>query len=224
VIAQSNYGKFEPPACLPPFLPLAAAAAGRALIRRANPAFQMRKSPPSALDIYYHCATTPVTIARKMSAQSDTIGGIALTASALVSGIVILFFMSLLIAVIVVYGFSHTINENLIHPAIPRPFILLHSRGGLLHVAGLLHFSVRADPHASRSAPSPDRLVRRRARRHHARARYFHRHRHGAIRYFSLLYTNAAGFLIIPSLTSSALPFRSRWQSIGEKGPSSIAA
>lgn len=34
------------------------------------------------------------------------------------------FLMSLLIAVIVVYGFSHTINDNLFHPAIPRPFIL----------------------------------------------------------------------------------------------------
>ncbi len=38
------------------------------------------------------------------------------------------FFMSLLIAVIVVYGFSHTIDERLIHAAVPRPFILyLHA-------------------------------------------------------------------------------------------------
>ena len=34
------------------------------------------------------------------------------------------FLMSLLIVVVVVYGFSHTINRNLIHPAIQRPFIL----------------------------------------------------------------------------------------------------
>src|SRR5262245_4461081 len=34
------------------------------------------------------------------------------------------FFMSLLIAVVVVYGFSQTIDMNLIHPAIPRPFLL----------------------------------------------------------------------------------------------------
>src|SRR5438128_3506134 len=34
------------------------------------------------------------------------------------------FFMTLLIAVVVVYGFSHTIGKNLIHPAIPRPSIL----------------------------------------------------------------------------------------------------
>ena len=32
--------------------------------------------------------------------------------------------MSLLISGIVVYGFSYTINENLIHPAVPRPFLL----------------------------------------------------------------------------------------------------
>ncbi len=32
--------------------------------------------------------------------------------------------MSLLIAVTVVYGFSHTVDKNLIHPAVPRPFIL----------------------------------------------------------------------------------------------------
>ena len=34
------------------------------------------------------------------------------------------FFMSLLVPVIVVYGFSHKVDENLIHPAIPRPFVL----------------------------------------------------------------------------------------------------
>jgi len=34
------------------------------------------------------------------------------------------FAMSLLLAAIVVAGFSRTINDNLFHPAIPRPFIL----------------------------------------------------------------------------------------------------
>lgn len=34
------------------------------------------------------------------------------------------FCMSLLITVVVVYGFSHTIDKKLIHPAVPRPFIL----------------------------------------------------------------------------------------------------
>lgn len=34
------------------------------------------------------------------------------------------FCMSLLIPVVVVYGFSYTVDKNLIHPAVPRPFIL----------------------------------------------------------------------------------------------------
>ena len=34
------------------------------------------------------------------------------------------FAMSLLAAAIVVWGFSHTINDSLFHPAIPRPFLL----------------------------------------------------------------------------------------------------
>ncbi len=34
------------------------------------------------------------------------------------------FGMSLLVTAVVVYGFSHTINENLLHPVIPRPLIL----------------------------------------------------------------------------------------------------
>jgi hypothetical protein len=34
------------------------------------------------------------------------------------------FMMTLLIVMTVIYGFSHTVGENLIHPAIPRPFIL----------------------------------------------------------------------------------------------------
>ncbi|HEV7513903.1 MAG TPA: hypothetical protein VGO27_19560 [Candidatus Acidoferrum sp.] len=38
------------------------------------------------------------------------------------------FSMSLLIAAVVTYGFSHTVNENLLHPTAPRPFILyLHA-------------------------------------------------------------------------------------------------
>ena len=34
------------------------------------------------------------------------------------------FCMSLLIAAVVVYGFSHTVNDNLIHATPPRPWIL----------------------------------------------------------------------------------------------------
>lgn len=34
------------------------------------------------------------------------------------------FAMSLVIAGVVICGFSHTVNQNLIHPAVPRPFLL----------------------------------------------------------------------------------------------------
>ena len=34
------------------------------------------------------------------------------------------FAMSLLVAAIVVDGFKRTVNDNLFHPAVPRPFIL----------------------------------------------------------------------------------------------------
>jgi hypothetical protein len=34
------------------------------------------------------------------------------------------FAMSLLLAAIVVAGFKRTVNDNLFHPAVPRPFIL----------------------------------------------------------------------------------------------------
>ena len=34
------------------------------------------------------------------------------------------FAMSLLIAAVVAWGFSHTVNDNLFHPAMPRPLIL----------------------------------------------------------------------------------------------------
>ncbi len=47
--------------------------------------------------------------------------------------------MSLLIAAIVVYGFSHTVNDNLFHPAVPRPFILwLHGSAFSLWVVFLI--------------------------------------------------------------------------------------
>jgi len=34
------------------------------------------------------------------------------------------FFMSLLVAALVIYGFSHTVNGNLFHPRVPRPTLL----------------------------------------------------------------------------------------------------
>ena len=49
------------------------------------------------------------------------------------------FIMSLLITAIVIYGFSHTINGNLFHPDLPRPWILwVH--GGLF--SGWLPFFI----------------------------------------------------------------------------------
>ena len=62
---------------------------------------------------------------RKMNTQTDTFAGTALTTTC--GGLLdryFYFFMSLLIALVVVYGFSHTIDESLIHPVIRRPFIL----------------------------------------------------------------------------------------------------
>ena len=39
-------------------------------------------------------------------------------------GPVFLFRMSLLTAAIVVWGFNHTVNDHLFHPAVPRPLLL----------------------------------------------------------------------------------------------------
>ena len=38
------------------------------------------------------------------------------------------FLMSLLVAVVVVYGFSQTVNARLIHPPSPRPMVLIFTR------------------------------------------------------------------------------------------------
>jgi hypothetical protein len=73
----------------------------------------------------YHCRRCFVTIRAEFSINSRTIQGITLTTTRV--GLLdryFYFFMSLLIAAVVVYGFSQTINDNLFHPAIPRPFIL----------------------------------------------------------------------------------------------------
>lgn len=46
------------------------------------------------------------------------------------------FAMSLLIAAIVVAGFSRTVNQNLLHPAVPRPFLLwIHAAAFSLWIA-----------------------------------------------------------------------------------------
>jgi hypothetical protein len=69
-----------------------------------------------------------VPMASQISIDSAQSSGIALTTEHF--GLLDLldryfyFCMSLLIAVVVMYGFSHTVRKNLIHPAAPRPFIL----------------------------------------------------------------------------------------------------
>jgi len=52
---------------------------------------------------------------------------LSLTTVAGLNGLVHQYFyfaMSLLLAAIVVEGFKRTVNDNLFHPAVPRPFIL----------------------------------------------------------------------------------------------------
>jgi hypothetical protein len=52
------------------------------------------------------------------------------------------FAMSLLITAIVIYGFGHTVNNNLIHPDLPRPWILwVH---GILFSGWLLFFILQS--------------------------------------------------------------------------------
>lgn len=51
-------------------------------------------------------------------------------------------FMSVFIAVVVFYGFSHTVNQNLIHPAVERPWILwVH---GIVFSGWLLFFILQS--------------------------------------------------------------------------------
>ena len=64
-------------------------------------------------------------IARQTSFKPDPIGKITMTTThAGPLDKYFYFFMSLLIAVVVVCGFSRTVDQNLIHPALPRPFLL----------------------------------------------------------------------------------------------------
>jgi hypothetical protein len=57
--------------------------------------------------------------------KSGVVGGSSATTS--LAGLLDKYFyfsMSLLIAVTVAYGFSRTVDKNLIHPVVPRPFLL----------------------------------------------------------------------------------------------------
>jgi hypothetical protein len=62
-----------------------------------------------------------------MVSSSQSIAGLAPNRIAGRNGLIdryFYLFMSLLVAAIVVWGFSQSINDNLFHPAIPRPFLL----------------------------------------------------------------------------------------------------
>jgi hypothetical protein len=108
------------------------------------------------------------------------------------------FFMSLLIAVVVVYGFSFTVDRNLFHPAVPRPFILwVHAA---VFSGWVLFFILQSG------------LVRRRKVRWHQRMGYFGAAMGGSMVVLGvataivmakfntvrLHQTGAAAFLIIP--------------------------
>jgi hypothetical protein len=67
----------------------------------------------------------PAITAPPLDIKSHSLGGRSITTSR--GGVLhkyFYLFMSLLIAVTVVYGFSRTVDKNLIHPALPRPFLL----------------------------------------------------------------------------------------------------
>ncbi len=58
-----------------------------------------------------------------VTATSTTVGTLTARRSGLLEKY-FNFFMSLLIIVVVVYGFSFTVGKNLINPAVPRPSVL----------------------------------------------------------------------------------------------------
>jgi hypothetical protein len=66
-----------------------------------------------------------VTAARHIAIESRPLSGIKVT-NYFVRFLerYFYFFMTLLLAAAVVYGFSFTVDKNLIHPAFPRPFLL----------------------------------------------------------------------------------------------------
>ena len=92
------------------------------------------------------------------------------------------FSMSLLIAAIVVYGFSHTIGTNLLHPLVARP-TLLWFHGGVFSMGGVLHIPVGAGEDAERAVASSDGLVRSCARGRDTGSRDLRRDHHGALQH-----------------------------------------
>ena len=91
------------------------------------------------------------------------------------------FAMSLLVAAIVVDGFKRTVNDNLFHPAVPRPFILwIHGSA----FAGWVIFFICQSTLVRIHKVSWHRflgMVWRRARNGDGSAGHCHRHHHGPL-------------------------------------------
>jgi hypothetical protein len=106
-------------------------------------------------------------------------------------------FMSVFIGVVVFYGFSHTVNRNLIHPAIQRPWILwVH---GIVFSSWLLFFIMQSA------------LVRARSVRWHRNVGWFGAALGASMVYLGIsttltmarfylhqMHRNEANFLIVP--------------------------
>ena len=91
------------------------------------------------------------------------------------------FAMSLMLAAIVIAGFKRTVNQNLFHPAIARPFILWIHASAFNGVGDLLYWSVCAGAGAQSLLASFYWMVWRRARGCDGSAGGCYRHRHGAL-------------------------------------------
>jgi hypothetical protein len=86
--------------------------------------------------------TLPTQPPHAASARAPRAAGAATAKLASSWGRAFYFVMALLVAAVVVYGFSHTVDQNLLHPPSPRPAILyLHA---VLFTGWLLFFIVQS--------------------------------------------------------------------------------
>ena len=89
------------------------------------------------------------------------------------------FCMSLLIAAVVIYGFSHTVDHNLIHATPPRPWILWFHGAVFSGWLGFFIFQSALVRTGNVKLHRSDGLVRRGAGRLDSRAGHFDGDRHG---------------------------------------------
>ena len=92
--------------------------------------------------------------------------------------------MSLLIPPVVVYGFSFTVDQHLIHQRSAAPNSV-SPRGNLFRLAVVFPAAVCAGAHSQRAIASPHRLVRSRAGCADSRSRRLYRRRHGTLQYLA---------------------------------------